>query len=79
MMEASRAQLDLLYEAHAPRIYRMALQCTATEAEAEKVTEAVFLTVLRDLASWTHAGRSLPRAILAVARHELRKVAGPTS
>ena len=77
IVEASRGQLDLLYEAHAPRVYRMALRRTATEAE--RVTEAVFLIVLRDLASWTHAGQSLPRAILAAARDELSKVASRTS
>jgi len=54
----------------------MALQCTATEAEAEKVTEAVFLTVFRDLASWTDGGPSVLLAVFGAARHELSQVAG---
>ena len=78
VLNASRAHLDRLYEAYAPQIYRMALQCTATEAEAEKVTEAVFLTVFRDLASWTDGGPSVLLAIFGAARHELSQLAGPS-
>ena len=73
----SRGQLDRLYEEHAPRVYRMALQCTASEAEAERVTEAVFLTVLRDLAAWMDGGPSLLLTIFGAARQEFGGVALP--
>jgi RNA polymerase sigma-70 factor (ECF subfamily) len=48
----SREHFDLLYETYFPRVYRFALKRLRDAAEAEDVTQEVFMTVFRVLPSF---------------------------
>lgn len=52
ILAGSRAHFDLLYEAYFPRIYRYARKRLRDTAEAEDVTQEVFVTVFRVLGSF---------------------------
>jgi RNA polymerase sigma-70 factor (ECF subfamily) len=52
ILGGSREHFDLLYNAYFPRVYRFALKRLGDPAEAEDVTQEVFVTVFRVLASY---------------------------
>jgi RNA polymerase sigma-70 factor (ECF subfamily) len=52
ILGGSRKHFDLLYEAYFPRVYRFALKRLRDPAEAEDVTQEVFMTLLDALASY---------------------------
>ena len=52
ILGGSREHFDLLYEAYFPRVYRFALKRLRDPAEAEDVTQEVFITVFRVLPSF---------------------------
>lgn len=52
ILAGSRPQFELLYETYFPRVYRFALKRLGDSAEAEDVTQEVFATVFRALASY---------------------------
>jgi RNA polymerase sigma-70 factor, ECF subfamily len=56
ILAGSRPHFDLLYAAYFPRVYRFALKRLRDRAEAEDVTQEVFVTVFRVL--HTYAGTS---------------------
>ena len=52
ILAGSHEHFDLLYESYFPRVYRFALKRLRDPAEAEDVTQEVFFTVFRALASF---------------------------
>lgn len=52
ILGGSREHFDLLYNSYFPRVYRFALKRLGDSAEAEDVTQEVFITVLRVLGSY---------------------------
>jgi RNA polymerase sigma-70 factor (ECF subfamily) len=56
ILDGSREHFELLYQAYFPRVYRFALKRLRDPAEAEDVTQEVFVTVFRAL--HTYAGTS---------------------
>jgi RNA polymerase sigma-70 factor (ECF subfamily) len=52
ILAGSDEHFDLLYGSYFPRVYRFALKRLGDPAEAEDVTQEVFLTVFRALASF---------------------------
>jgi RNA polymerase sigma-70 factor (ECF subfamily) len=52
ILAGSVAHFDLLYRAYFPRVYRFALKRLRDPAEAEDVTQEVFMTVFSVLASY---------------------------
>ncbi len=52
ILAGSREHFDLLYTSYFPRVYRFALKRLRDPAEAEDVTQEVFLTLLDALASY---------------------------
>jgi RNA polymerase sigma-70 factor (ECF subfamily) len=52
ILGGSEAAFNLLYEAYFPRVYRFALKRLRDAAEAEDVTQEVFVTVFRVLGSF---------------------------
>lgn len=52
ILGGDRAKFDLLYESYFPRVYRFALKRLRDPAEAEDVTQEVFMTLLDALASY---------------------------
>jgi len=56
ILAGSREDFELLYETYFPRVYAFALKRLRDASEAEDVTQEVFVTVIRALASWE--GRS---------------------
>jgi len=56
ILSGSRDHFELLYRAYFPRVYRFALKRLGDPAEAEDVTQEVFMTVFRGL--HTYAGDS---------------------
>jgi len=56
ILGGSREHFDLLYQAYFPRVYRFALKRLRDSAEAEDVTQEVFVTVFKAL--HTYAGSS---------------------
>jgi RNA polymerase sigma-70 factor (ECF subfamily) len=56
ILSGSREHFELLYQTYFPRVYRFALKRLGDPGEAEDVTQEVFVTVFRALASY--AGNS---------------------
>jgi len=52
ILAGSRQDFDLLYETYFPRVYRFALRRLRDAAEAEDVTQEVFLAVFHSLPSY---------------------------
>jgi RNA polymerase sigma-70 factor (ECF subfamily) len=52
ILGGSREHFNLLYESYFPRVYRFALKRLRDPAEAEDVTQEVFMTLLDALASY---------------------------
>jgi RNA polymerase sigma-70 factor (ECF subfamily) len=52
ILAGSREHFDLLYQSYFPRVYRFALKRLRDPAEAEDVTQEVFLTLLHALPSY---------------------------
>lgn len=52
ILDGSRAHFDQLYQSYFPRVYRFALKRLGDSGEAEDVTQEVFVSVFRSLASW---------------------------
>ena len=52
ILAGDRASFDLLYDSYFPRVYRFALKRLRDPAEAEDVTQEVFMTVLKVLGSY---------------------------
>lgn len=52
ILAGSRPHFDQLYQAYFPRVYRFALKRLGNSEEAEDVTQEVFVSVFRSLASW---------------------------
>ncbi len=52
ILGGSTEHFDLLYEAYFPRVYRFALKRLSDRAEAEDVTQDVFMTLLKALPSY---------------------------
>lgn len=65
-------QFDLLYEAYFPRVYRFALKRLRDAAEAEDVTQEVFIILLRALPSY-QAQSSLLVWIFGITRNTVNR------
>ena len=66
VLSGDREAFDLLYETYFPRVYRFALKRLRDPAEAEDVTQEVFMTVHRVLGSFQgNSSLKLPRRIFS--------------
>jgi len=72
ILSGSREHFDLLYETYFPRVYRYALKRLRDPAEAEDVTQEVFVTVFRVLASFK-GDSSLLVWIFGIARNTVNR------
>ena len=72
ILAGSIEHFDLLYEAYFPRVYRFALKRLRDPAEAEDVSQEVFLTVFRVLGSY-HGGSSLLVWIFGITRNTVNR------
>lgn len=59
ILSGSREHFELLYRTYFPRVYRFALKRLGDPAEAEDVTQEVFMTVFRGLHSYAGDSRLL--------------------
>jgi RNA polymerase sigma-70 factor (ECF subfamily) len=72
ILAGSVEHFDLLYEAYFPRVYRFALKRLRDSAEAEDVSQEVFLTVFRVLGSY-QGGSSLLVWIFGITRNTVNR------
>ncbi len=72
ILAGRRDCFDLLYEEYFPRVYRFALKRLRDPAEAEDVTQEVFLTLLHALPSY-RAQSSLLVWIFGIARNKANR------
>lgn len=72
ILAGSREHFDLLYETYFQRVYRFALKRLRDPAEAEDVTQEVFVTVFRVLASY-QGGSSLLVWIFGITRNTVNR------
>ncbi|MAE97088.1 MAG: hypothetical protein CL910_20755 [Deltaproteobacteria bacterium] len=72
ILGGSRAHFDLLYKAYFPRVYRFALKRLGDPGEAEDVTQEVFVTVFKALASYA-GNSSLLVWIFGITRNKVNR------
>ncbi len=72
ILAGSREHFEMLYEAYFPRVYRFALKRMRDTAEAEDVTQEVFVTVFRALKSY-QGNSSLLVWIFGIARNKVNR------
>lgn len=72
ILAGSIEHFNLLYEAYFPRVYRFALKRLRDPAEAEDVSQEVFLTVFRVLGSY-QGGSSLLVWIFGITRNTVNR------
>lgn len=72
ILAGSIDHFNLLYEAYFPRVYRFALKRLRDPAEAEDVTQEVFLTVFRVLGSY-QGGSALLVWIFGITRNTVNR------
>jgi len=72
ILAGSVEHFDLLYEAYFPRVYRFALKRLRDPAEAEDVSQEVFMTVFRVLGSY-QGGSSLLVWIFGITRNTVNR------
>ncbi len=72
ILAGSIDHFNLLYEAYFPRVYRFALKRLRDPAEAEDVSQEVFLTVFRVLGSY-QGGSSLLVWIFGITRNTVNR------
>jgi RNA polymerase sigma-70 factor (ECF subfamily) len=72
ILAGSRVHFEMLYEAYFPRVYRFALKRMRDAAEAEDVTQEVFVTVFRALRSY-QGNSSLLVWIFGIARNKVNR------
>jgi RNA polymerase sigma-70 factor (ECF subfamily) len=72
ILSGSRTHFDLLYETYFPRVYRFALKRLRDAAEAEDVTQEVFVTVFRALHTYA-GGSSLLVWIFGITRNKVNR------
>jgi RNA polymerase sigma-70 factor (ECF subfamily) len=72
ILAGSRAHFDLLYGAYFPRVYRFALKRLRDPGEAEDVTQEVFVTVFRALATY-QGDSSLLVWIFGITRNKVNR------
>ena len=72
IMAGSQRHFDLLYEAYFPRVYRFAMKRLRDSAEAEDVTQEVFITVYNALGSF-QGNSSLLVWIFGITRNKVNR------
>ena len=72
ILGGSRVHFEMLYEAYFPRVYRFALKRLRDAAEAEDVTQEVFVTVFRALRSY-QGDSSLLVWIFGITRNKVNR------
>ena len=72
ILAGSREHFDLLYETYFPRVFRFALKRLGDPGEAEDVTQEVFVTVFRCLASYA-GNSSLQVWIFGITRNKVNR------
>lgn len=72
ILSGSRQHFDLLYQTYFPRVYRFALKRLREPAEAEDVTQEVFITVFRALHTYA-GGSSLLVWIFGITRNKVNR------
>jgi len=72
ILAGSREHFDLLYEAYFPRVFRFAVKRLGDAGEAEDVTQEVFVTVFRCLASYA-GNSSLLVWIFGITRNKVNR------
>jgi RNA polymerase sigma-70 factor, ECF subfamily len=55
-LAGDRSAFDILYDRHAPRVFRMLRRLARDEAEAEDLTQETLLAAYRDLGAWRGEG-----------------------
>jgi len=72
ILAGSREHFDLLYETYFPRVFRFAVKRLGDPGEAEDVTQEVFVTVFRCLASYA-GNSSLLVWIFGITRNKVNR------
>jgi len=68
--QGCRSSFAGLYERHAPRVYRFALQLTGKPPLAEEITQEVFLAVLKTLDQYDAGRGAVVAYLLGVTRNQ---------